>query len=114
MSFKTLFQFESIVTVATLIRILPHVSALMSFKTVYNWKLCHTGCIDMVSPQCEFFDELQETVSSWKLYHLGCIDMVRPQYEFFDAIQDTVSSWKLCHIGSIDMVSPQCELFDEL
>ena len=72
-----------------------------------------SGCIDMLSPQCEFFDELEDFILAQNPYHIGCND-ISLQCDFFDKLQDCLTFWKLCYTDCIYMVSPQCEFFDEL
>ena len=51
---------ENLVTLVALIWFIPSVCPHMPYKNNYSGRNpSHIGCIDMVSPQCEFYDGFQ-------------------------------------------------------
>ncbi|CAL4061584.1 unnamed protein product, partial [Meganyctiphanes norvegica] len=87
---------------------------LVFFILYSESKLYHNGCIDMVSPQCVFSDDLQDDYSVRTPYHNGCIDMVSFQSDSSCGFEDNYSVRRTFYIVCIYMASPLCVFSDAL
>ena len=55
------YWYKHLSTLAALLWLLPSVSSLVYFETLFYCESLHTSCIYMASPQCEFSDVFQDS-----------------------------------------------------